>query len=135
MDHDEPKQPESRLTTLMSRRQAAKLLGGGALGMASIAASSQPAAALRMASGVRRNDTDANPWIPVSGKLTAISAGSATDVWGCNSAGRIYTYTGGPDGANPWRQVGGSLSAISVAADGAVWGCNSADNIYRYVPS
>ncbi|WP_228470920.1 tectonin domain-containing protein [Streptomyces alkaliphilus] len=70
-------------------------------------------------------------WVQISGALTAISAGSRTSVWGVNSAGNIYRYSGN-DGS-PWSRVPGGLTDIGAAADGTVWGVNANGNIYRYV--
>jgi len=69
-------------------------------------------------------------WTQIGGALKRISAGSQTNVWGVNSAGNIYRYTG--NDASPWVQIPGGLSDIGAAADGTVWGVNSAGNIYRY---
>ncbi|MEV8635781.1 tectonin domain-containing protein, partial [Streptosporangium sp. NPDC051023] len=49
-------------------------------------------------------------WQKVAGGLTAISAGSRSNVWGVNSAGNIFRYTN--DDANPWIQIPGGLSDI-----------------------
>ncbi|MEU1624122.1 tectonin domain-containing protein, partial [Streptomyces sp. NPDC020096] len=49
-------------------------------------------------------------WKLISGSLTAISAGSRTNVWGVDSAGGIYRYTN--NDANPWIKIPGSLSDI-----------------------
>ena len=69
-------------------------------------------------------------WKQISGGLTAISAGSRTNVWGVNSSGSIYRCTG--DDTKPWIQIPGALTDIGAAADGTVWGVNAAGNIYRY---
>ena len=70
-------------------------------------------------------------WKQVSGALTRISAGSVTNVWGVNSSGNIYRYTG--DDGNPWVQPGpGAFVDIGAGADGSVWGVNSVRHIYRY---
>ncbi|MFJ7220678.1 tectonin domain-containing protein, partial [Streptomyces sp. NPDC098090] len=42
-------------------------------------------------------------WQKIPGGLTAISAGSRTNVWGVNANANIYRYTG--DDANPWVQI------------------------------
>ncbi|MGA5170171.1 tectonin domain-containing protein, partial [Streptomyces lavendulocolor] len=68
-------------------------------------------------------------WTQITGALTAISAGSRTNVWGVNSAGNIYRFSG--DDADPWINIPGALKDIGAAADGTVWGVNSAGNIYR----
>jgi hypothetical protein len=70
-------------------------------------------------------------WKQIPGALSAISAGSRTNVWGVNAGGNIYRHTN--NDAAAWAQVPGSLSDIGAAADGAVWGVNSAGNIYRYI--
>ncbi|MEE1767433.1 hypothetical protein PUR34_04375, partial [Streptomyces sp. JV185] len=44
-------------------------------------------------------------WQKIPGGLTAISAGSRTNVWGVNANANIYRYTG--DDANPWVQIPG----------------------------
>ncbi|MFE2607387.1 tectonin domain-containing protein, partial [Streptomyces mirabilis] len=44
-------------------------------------------------------------WKQVSGGLTTISVGSRTHVWGVNSLGQIYRYTG--HDANPWIGIPG----------------------------
>ena len=72
-------------------------------------------------------------WKQIRGNLRRISVGSVTNVWGVNSVGNIYRYTG--DDANPWVQIpgpGGHLSDIGAAADGTVWVVNSVGNIYHY---
>lgn len=69
-------------------------------------------------------------WKNISGGLTTISVGSRTHVWGVNSSGQIYRYTG--HDANPWGGIPGSAVDIGVAADGMVWHVNSACAIYRY---
>lgn len=72
-------------------------------------------------------------WKQIRGNLTAISAGSRTNVWGVNAAGNIYKFSGYDDlGTSPWIQIPGSLSDIGAAADGTVWGVNRNGNIYRY---
>src|SRR6266550_123654 len=72
----------------------------------------------------------AMPWKRISGHLTRISAGMARNVWGVNSSGHVYRYTG--DDKNPWVRVPGTLTEITAASDGTVWGVNSAGHIYRY---
>src|SRR6266550_2503708 len=72
----------------------------------------------------------AMPWKRISGHLTRISAGMARNVWGVNSSGHVYRYTG--DDKNPWVRVPGTLTEITAASDGTVWGINSAGHIYRY---
>ena len=69
-------------------------------------------------------------WKQIAGGLSAISAGSRTNVWGVNSADQIWRYTN--QDANPWLQIPGGLSDVGAAADGTVWGVNSAGNIWRY---
>ncbi|MGA5407453.1 tectonin domain-containing protein, partial [Streptomyces lavendulocolor] len=66
----------------------------------------------------------------ISGGLARISAGSRTNVWGVNSGGGIYRYTG--NDSNPWINIPGALTDIGAAPDGTVWGVNAAGNIYRY---
>ncbi|MEE1766729.1 hypothetical protein PUR34_00340, partial [Streptomyces sp. JV185] len=66
-------------------------------------------------------------WQKIPGGLTAISAGSRTNVWGVNANANIYRYTG--DDANPWVQIPGALTDIGAAADGTVWGVNAAGDI------
>ncbi|MFB7131984.1 tectonin domain-containing protein, partial [Streptomyces sp. NPDC056237] len=48
----------------------------------------------------RRRDTNMADWKQVSGGLTTISVGSRTHVWGVNSLGQMYRYTG--HDSNPW---------------------------------
>ncbi|MEU8781781.1 tectonin domain-containing protein [Streptomyces sp. NPDC048637] len=69
-------------------------------------------------------------WKLISGSLTAISAGSRTNVWGVDSAGGIYRYTN--NDASPWVKIPGGLSDIGAGADGTVWGVNSRNEIFRY---
>jgi len=54
-----------------------------------------------------------------------------TNVWGVNSAGNIYTFTG--DDSKPWVQIAGGLVDIGAGTDGVVWGVNSADSIYCWI--
>ena len=49
-------------------------------------------------------------WNQIPGALSAVSAGSSTNVWGVNAAGNIYRYTG--DDANPWIEIPGSLCRV-----------------------
>jgi hypothetical protein len=39
-------------------------------------------------------NNDASPWVQIPGALTDIGAGVDGTVWGVNSAGNIYRYTG-----------------------------------------
>ncbi|WP_240676760.1 tectonin domain-containing protein [Streptomyces sp. B27] len=73
-------------------------------------------------------------WKRIRGNLTAISAGSRTNVWGVNKAGDIYKFSGYDFlPPSPWIKIPGNLSDIGAAADGSVWGVNRNGNIYRYV--
>ncbi|MCM2388236.1 tectonin domain-containing protein, partial [Streptomyces albipurpureus] len=69
-------------------------------------------------------------WVPVSGGLTRITAGSRTTVWGINSSDQIYRYTN--HDANPWVGIPGAAVDIGAASDGTVWCVNSGGGIYRY---
>ncbi|MFD8004173.1 tectonin domain-containing protein, partial [Streptomyces mirabilis] len=53
----------------------------------------------------RERGTTMADWKQVSGGLTTISVGSRTHVWGVNSSGQIYRYTG--HDANPWIGIPG----------------------------
>ena len=57
--------------------------------------------------------------------LVAISAGSASAVWGLDAAGHVYRFEGG----TTWKETAGSLAAVSVAADNQVWGIDLAQNV------
>nr|WP_263295918.1 tectonin domain-containing protein [Streptomyces angustmyceticus] len=75
-------------------------------------------------------DTNMADWKQISGGLTTISVGSRTHVWGVNSLGQMYRYTG--HDSNPWIGIPGKAVDIGVAADGTVWHVNSGGGIYRY---
>ncbi|MEU9462444.1 MULTISPECIES: tectonin domain-containing protein, partial [unclassified Streptomyces] len=51
-------------------------------------------------------------WKNISGGLTSISVGSRTHVWGVNSLGQIYRYTG--HDSNPWVGIPGKAVDIGV---------------------
>ncbi|WP_276206670.1 tectonin domain-containing protein [Streptomyces griseoruber] len=70
-------------------------------------------------------------WKRISGGLTTISVGSRTHVWGVNSSGQMYRYTG--YNADPWTGIPGNAVDIGVAADGTVWHVDADDSIYRYI--
>uniref|UniRef100_UPI00352433C0 tectonin domain-containing protein n=1 Tax=Streptomyces sanglieri TaxID=193460 RepID=UPI00352433C0 len=76
-------------------------------------------------------DQGSTDWVSVAGGLTRISVGSRTHVWGVNSLGQIYRYTG--HDSNPWVGIPGNAVDIGAAADGTVWHVNSAGGIYRYI--
>ena len=48
-------------------------------------------------------------------------------VWGVNSGGDIYRWTG-----STWQQIPGGLKNVAVGADGTVWGVNHAGGIWRW---
>lgn len=64
-------------------------------------------------------------WQLIPGGLSQVSAGSANNIWGVNSAGNIFNFTG------TFNPIPGGLSCVSAASDGTVWGVNSGGNIYR----
>jgi len=67
-------------------------------------------------------------WIRVTGNIKYVAVGSATDVWGLNTAskaGRIVN--------DQFQQVGDvTFANLSVGSDGTVWGVNVNGNIYKY---
>jgi hypothetical protein len=66
-------------------------------------------------------------WTFVPGRLKQISVGSASNVWGVNSAGDIYKWTG-----TSFIKMSGSFASVSVAADGTVWALQPDDSIRRW---
>jgi len=62
-------------------------------------------------------------------KLVQISSGG-THMWGLDSSGMIWRWTG-----RKFEQVLGQLRQISVSADGAVWGTNFSNDVYMYSKS
>lgn len=76
-------------------------------------------------------------WDSNSGtRVSQISVGSATNVWGLASSstvnGPIYHWD--PQSAN-WVSVPGGLTQIAAGADGSVWGINQENQVYRYTQS
>lgn len=67
-------------------------------------------------------------WRQVEGQLRTVSChGGPNAVYGVNSGGNIYRWTG-----NGWTQVPGGLAQLDVSTCGRyVWGVNSGGNIYR----
>jgi len=59
-------------------------------------------------------------------KLVQISSGG-THMWGLDSSGMIWRWTG-----RKFEQVLGQLRQVSVSADGAVWGTNFSNDVYTY---
>lgn len=114
-----PKQPlgRRRFLALSAGATTAAAVGGAAV--LSLALSSKAFAA--------------TGWqvIAGSGSLSRISVGSVTHVWGVNSAGNVFGYTGNDN--SPWLQFPGSLSDIAVGADGTAWGVNSDGAVFRQV--
>ncbi len=74
--------------------------------------------------GVTERGSD---WKIQSGRLMQVSVGSAKQIWGVNSARRIYQRS-----SRGWSGRPGSLKQVSVGADGVVWGVNSLDKVFRW---
>ena len=71
-----------------------------------------------------------------TGALTEIAVGSATAVWGINTAGEVYQYNspGLPPGfQQPDKSA--RLQSISVGSATAVWGINTSGEVYQYIIS
>jgi hypothetical protein len=61
--------------------------------------------------------------------LTSVSVGSAQNIWGLDSAGKVYKWTG-----KTWLLKPGTLKTISAASDGTVWGVNAKGVPYKWLP-
>ncbi|MFD0167703.1 tectonin domain-containing protein, partial [Streptomyces decoyicus] len=57
-----------------------------------------------------KGDANMADWKQISGGLTTISVGSRTHVWGVNSLGQMYRYTG--HDSNPWVGIPGKAVDI-----------------------
>ena len=60
--------------------------------------------------------------------LADIGVGADDTVWGVNSSGGIYRYSG----SGTWKNIPGGLSGISAGSITNVWGVNSSGGIYTY---
>jgi hypothetical protein len=73
-----------------------------------------------------------SPWTPVPGKLTQISVGDASLVWGLNAG---VVFRAAFSGSNPiptWDHIAGSLKWISVAGDGSVFGVTMGNQVQKF---
>ncbi|KAJ6601682.1 hypothetical protein B0H10DRAFT_1958317 [Mycena sp. CBHHK59/15] len=64
--------------------------------------------------------------------IISIGAGADGTVWGVNSAGNIFRYTGDQGDPNHWVQIPGGLTAIAAGIKTNVWGVNAGGNIFSY---
>ncbi|MCP3097977.1 hypothetical protein LZ198_03700 [Myxococcus sp. K15C18031901] len=62
--------------------------------------------------------------LPVGATLKQISVGSANAVWGLDTAGFNWKWTG-----SGWQKMGGTVSNISTASDGTLWATNPPDSL------
>ena len=72
-------------------------------------------------------------WLPIKGRLSWISSGSVSEVWGTNN-GTIYRREGisksSPVGKK-WKKIPGNLMKLDVdVMTGQVWGVDEFDNIF-----
>jgi Tectonin domain len=89
--------------------------------------------------GPLQDPTDRNspqimlPWTPVPGKLTQVSVGNASLVWGLNAGGVIFRAAFTPGNPTPtWQHIQGSLKWISVAGDGSVFGVTTGNQVQKF---
>ncbi|RKG65441.1 hypothetical protein D7W79_37885 [Corallococcus exercitus] len=61
---------------------------------------------------------------PQGATLKQISVGSANAIWGLDSAGFNWKWTG-----SGWQRMGGTVSNISTASDGTLWATNPPDSL------
>ncbi|XXF75684.1 hypothetical protein P2318_21795 [Myxococcaceae bacterium GXIMD 01537] len=61
---------------------------------------------------------------PVGATLKQISVGSANAIWGLDTAGFNWKWTG-----TAWQRMGGTVSNIATASDGTLWATNPPDSL------
>ncbi|MCP3168228.1 tectonin domain-containing protein [Myxococcus qinghaiensis] len=61
---------------------------------------------------------------PQGATLKQISVGNANAVWGLDTAGFHWKWTGAA-----WQKMGGTVANISTASDGTLWATNPADSL------
>ncbi|WP_164017609.1 tectonin domain-containing protein [Pyxidicoccus trucidator] len=61
---------------------------------------------------------------PAGATLKQVSVGSANAIWGLDTAGFPWRWTG-----SAWEKKAGTVSTLSVTADGTVWATNPPDSL------
>jgi hypothetical protein len=69
----------------------------------------------------------AQQWQTIPGSLTSLSAAADGSVWGTNSSGSVFRFSG-----SGWQAMPGSLAQISAGGSQNVWGVNANLQVFQW---